>query len=143
MIEQATLTRLEQSDDGSFGVLKLDGEVFCVTLEPPDKNNQSSISCIPPGEYVCRAVLSPGFGETYEICEVPGRTHILFHAGNVSRDTRGCVLLGRQYGALGSDRGVLRSGETFREFMQRCSDSESFRLVVEEGYEEDEWKISA
>lgn len=142
MIEKVEMIRLEQGDEGSFGVLMVDGKVFCVTLEPPDRGNKAEVSCIPTGEYVCRKVVSPGFGETYEVEDVPDRTHILFHAGNVSNDTKGCVLLGRQFGLLGSDRAVLQSGAALKDFLQQSSDVESFRLLIKEPHKEETWTIS-
>lgn len=135
IVRRVEMVRLEQGDQGTFGVLRLDGKVFCVTLEPPDNGNMENVSCIPEGVYTCRRVESPAFGNTFEITDVPGRSHILFHAGNVSNDTRGCVLLGRQFGQLGSDRAVLRSGDAVRAFLEQCSGMESFPLQIVSGYE--------
>ncbi|MBI9081406.1 MAG: hypothetical protein JEY79_16895 [Pseudodesulfovibrio sp.] len=136
MIETVKMIRLEKGVDGTFGVLRLDGGVFCVTLEPPDRNNEANISCIPAGTYICRRVESPGFGSTFEIRDVPGRSHILFHKGNVSADTKGCVLLGRYFGFSGDGRGVMQSGSAFREFLERCSGVGSFKFSIEENCEE-------
>jgi len=143
MIERAEMIRLESGDDGTFGVMRINGKVMWVTLEPPQRGNARDISCIPAGEYVCRKIESPAFGETFEIEGVPGRSHILFHAGNVSGDTRGCVLLGQSFGALRGARGVLRSRAAVREFMDRCSGVESFPLSVDEVRKEGVWKVSA
>jgi len=132
MIGKAEMVRLEKGSDGTFGVLRLDGRVFCVTLEPPERGNQENVSCIPAGEYVCRKAESPAFGTTFEICDVPGRSHILFHAGNVADDTHGCVLLGRYFGSLGSGRGVLQSGSAFREFLERGAGADSFQFFIRE-----------
>jgi len=147
MVDKVEMVRLEKSDDGTFGVLRLNGMVFCVTLELPGRDNQTNISCIPAGEYMCRRVESPGFGSTFEVGEVPGRSNILFHAGNVVGDTKGCVLLGRYFGFLGEDRGVLQSGSTFRDFLERCSDVENFQFVIKEKCEdiceESLWTTSA
>lgn len=142
MIEYAELIRLEQGTDGTFGVMRLDGRVFCVTLEPPEKGNRVNISCIPTGKYLCQKVDSPRFGETYEVTDVPGRSNILLHPGNVTDDTRGCVLLGKHFGKLRGDRAVLNSGKTFDGFMDQCAGSESFPLVVEDASQEGPWKIS-
>lgn len=132
MVEKAELIRLEKGYDGTFGVLRLDGQVFCVTLEPPDRGNAANVSCIPAGRYACRRVESPRFGVTYEVTGVPGRSHILLHPGNLTEDTHGCVLLGKHFGLLRGDRAVLNSGRTFTEFMERCHDAEGFPFVIEE-----------
>ncbi|MDC0335321.1 DUF5675 family protein [Pseudodesulfovibrio sp.] len=146
MIEKAELIRLEKSAEGTFGVLRLNGQVFCVTLEPPDYNNSKNISCIPAGRYSCRRVQSPRFGATFEVREVPGRSHILLHPGNVTDDTQGCVLLGRQFGFLRGDRAVLNSGRTFAQFMEQCKEAEGFPFIIEEmcgdSSEEGPWTTS-
>lgn len=143
MVESAELIRLETGADGTFGVLRLDGKVFCVTLEPPSLENAVNVSCIPVGQYRCRRVQSPRFGETFEVADVPGRTHILLHPGNVTDDTQGCVLLGRHFGLLRGDRAVLNSGRTFDDFMDRCHGAEEFVLTVEAVHEEGAWTTFA
>lgn len=130
MADKFELTRLESTEAGTFGVLRHNGQVFCLTLEPPDRNNAPDISCIPTGRYGCRRVRSPRFGPTFEVADVPGRTHILFHQGNVAADTNGCVLLGSRYGVLGRVRGVLDSGAAFDAFMARCSGLDGFDLTI-------------
>lgn len=139
MIERAELMRLETGAEGTFGVLRLDGKVFCVTLEPPDRDNVANVSCIPEGRYVCRRVESLRFGDTFEVTDVPGRTHILLHPGNVTDDTQGCVLLGRQFGLLRGDRAVLNSSRTFADFMEQCGDAEEFDFTVAAVHEEGVW----
>ncbi len=134
MIQFATIHRLEKSDAGTFGVLLLDGGVFCVTLEPPDLGNASLLSCIPEGEYRCRPVDSPRFGATLEIAGVQGRTHILFHPGNRVRDTHGCVLVGRQFGELEGERAILNSTGTWEELMGRA-EGHGFDLRVTDASE--------
>ncbi len=129
MIERATIYRLEKSEQGTFGVLSLDGAVFCVTLEPPDRGNARDVSCIPEGGYLCGPVDSPRFGRTYEIFGVPDRTDILFHPGNIRRDTHGCVMLGRRYGVLNGERAILTSSKTCDAFL-READGYNFPLRV-------------
>ncbi|WP_243546198.1 DUF5675 family protein [Pseudodesulfovibrio tunisiensis] len=129
MIDRAELVRLEKGEDGTFGVLKLNGHVFCMTLEPQDRDNAVGASCIPEGRYFCQPVHSPGFGDVYEIANVPGRTHILVHPGNLVRDTEGCVLLGRRYGTLDGQRGILTSRDTVTEFLS-VADNQPFALTI-------------
>jgi hypothetical protein len=62
------------------------------------RDNQPNISCIPVGAYALRKVASPKFGDTYQICDVPGRKNVLVHWGNTEEDTEGCVLLGLSMG---------------------------------------------
>lgn len=143
MISNVELIRLEQGQEGTFGVLRLNGQVFCVTLEPPEQGNRENISCIPTGEYLCRRVESPRFGTTFEVAHVPNRKHILLHPGNVTDDTSGCVLLGKHFGKLRGDRAILNSGKTFMRFMDACSGSSTFPFIVKDASKEGPWKTSA
>ena len=63
-------------------------------------DNKPNISCIPAGNYIIKPVNSPKFGLTYEVCDVKGRTHILFHKGNFVDDSLGCILPCNSYGIL-------------------------------------------
>jgi len=126
------LVRVEQSEHGTFGVLKIEGVAFCVTLEPEDRSNQVLVSCIPAGAYICERIASPKFGETFEITDVRGRSHILFHAGNTKTDTQGCIMLAQYFGKLRGDRAILNSGHTFREFMAELTGRDRFLLAISE-----------
>ena len=134
LIPTVRLTRLEESPQGTFGVLTICSQVFCVTLECPDKLNECNISSIPAQQYQCIRIHSPQFGETFEIVDVPGRSHVLFHAGNVAKHTEGCVILAQYFGKLYGDRAVLNSGNTFRKFMETMKDIDIFNLTIIEYY---------
>jgi len=92
-------------------------EFKCVTLELPWKDNQRNISCIPEGEYEVELYDSPSHGPgTFHLKDVPGRTYILIHAGNYTRDTAGCVLVGNRFADLDKDgvTDVLNSRATLK-----------------------------
>lgn len=111
------LIRVGSSTHGTRGVLLFDGEPLVVTIEPPWRDNLPNISCIPAGEYECLWHHSPTFGWCYEVQDVPGRSAILIHAGNVGGDrnlglktnTYGCILPGTRFGTLWGQRAVLAS----------------------------------
>ena len=130
------LIRLEESEQGTIGVLKIDKEVFCYTLEPADMLNKENVSCIPLQQYICKRIISPKFGNTFEITNVPGRSRVLFHAGNTSDDTIGCILLGATVGKLKGQRAILNSGKTFERFMLIVlNESEpTFHLTIKTEY---------
>lgn len=116
------LIRVTTGVDGTFGVLVKDGVPLCVTLELPWKDNERNVSCIPEGSYEFCRVNSPRFGNTFQIAAVPGRSNILFHAGNTIEDTSGCILLGTSYGFMWLTRkmlGVRSSKLALRKFMRR------------------------
>jgi len=125
------LIRLEENERyGTFGVLKIDKQVFCCTLEPPDRENRPNISSIPVQQYLCRRYSSKRHPDTFQILNVPGRTYILFHSGNTARDTAGCPLLGSEWGKLKTDRAVLNSGATFDRFMEVMKNQQVFHLTI-------------
>lgn len=125
------LKRIATSDAGTFGVLLDDGVPFCVTCELPWEDNQANISSIPAGIYEAIRVDSPRFGKTFEVSNIKGRSHILFHKGNSIKDSRGCILLAESYGR---NDFVERSKVAFDEFMQRTKGCEYFVLQVTEDY---------
>lgn len=67
----------------------------CHTLELAWKNNQTSISCIPEGDYKVTKRKSAKFGNHFHVLDVAGRSYILIHPGNYYTQTRGCILVGR------------------------------------------------
>ncbi len=135
MIPIVEIIRLEENFQyGTFGKMRINKEVFCETLEPPDKENVQSISSIPAQQYLCKRIISPKYSECFEIQNVPGRSHVLFHAGNVVAHTKGCVILGQYVGKLKENRAVLNSGNTFKEFMKRLEGYNEFHLTIKEMY---------
>ena len=129
------IIRLEEDFlHGTFGVLRIDKAVFCVTLEPSDRLNMPDHSFIPPQQYDCTRWNSPKYGETFKVMHVPTRTDILFHPGNTIEDTGGCILLGQYFGKLKGDRAVLNSGATFKNFMRVMQGEDYFHLTVKEEY---------
>lgn len=125
------LKRVAMDGQGTYGVL-IDGtRPFAVTLERPWLNNEKSISCIPAGQYTCRRVRSPKFGNTFEVTGVPGRSHILFHKGNQVEETQGCILVAEQFGKLGNGNvAVLQSGQGFTEFMLLLAGLDEFTIGI-------------
>lgn len=125
------LIRLEEGPEGTFGVLKIDKRLSCMTLEPKDALNKQNISCIPaPQQYMCKKLMSR-FGETFKVVDVLGRTGILFHAGNFLGDTEGCILLGQYIDKLRGERGIFNSGNTFKRFMEKMTDVGEFLLTID------------
>ena len=125
---------------GTKGVLVFENDPFAVSQERDWQNNRPSVgdvagSCIPAGEYYCERVNSPRFGDTFEVMNVPNRSHILFHKGNLDDDSRGCILVGESFGMLGNDSGILDSKHGYNEFMNLMSDTDEFRLIIV-----DDWK---
>lgn len=134
LIPTGRLIRTEESQQGTYGSLIICSHVFCVTLELPDRLNAYENSCIPAQQYLCKRKISPKFGETFEITDVPFRKDVLFHKGNTINNTLGCVILAQHYGKLYGDRAVLNSGKTFKEFMHIMKGINEFSLTIKECY---------
>lgn len=126
------LKRVSYHDDGTFGVLlDHDGEPFAVTLELPWRDNAKMVSCIPVGLYRCKRVMSPKFGDTFEITDVPGRSAILFHKANVMKDLHGCVGVGEMFQPWSDgSASIQQSGAAFSEFLTRTASESEFWLEV-------------
>ena len=118
----------------TIGVLSIDGERFCETLEDADRNLNSSMTveqikaikkpnetAIPTGTYkITLDTFSPRFGNKSfykkvcggklpRILNIKGFDGVLIHCGNTNLDTSGCILVGRNL-EVGK---VLKSQETF------------------------------
>lgn len=125
------ILRTAKLEEGTFGVIHCAGVPFALTAELPWKQNQPRISCIPSGRYICKRVKSPKFGDTFEIAEVAGRDHILFHKGNIPiNDSLGCILLGEQFEPLNGKTAILQSGKAVQEFMDKTKGMDEFPLYI-------------
>lgn len=107
----------------ALGVLRDDtGRTYWTTFE--DKP-------IPAGTYVVKlmpAAANPKHGESWEVQNVPGRTDILFHAGNDERDSEGCILLGLGFSEY--NRAITNSVLALRRFKRFLARVTEFTLVI-------------
>ena len=131
---QLRLIRVTEYNGATLGVLCVDDSPDFVTLEDLWLQNERNISCIPQGRYTLKLHRSPKYGICYKVMDVPERDAILIHAGNTSKDTRGCILLGMQYGRIGSEPAVLQSKIAVNKFMDLLAGQESAELVIISAY---------
>lgn len=129
------IRRLATCVHGTFGVMINNNIPFAVTLEREWLDNQTGISCIPEGTYICGRVDSPRFKNTFEVKDVPGRSHILFHKGNIDDDSHGCILIGEQFETIKGSPAILASKHGFNEFLNKLTGENEFRAVFV-----DDWK---
>lgn len=123
--------RIEKTNEFTAGILLIDGCFICCTLEEPWLNNEKSKSCIPKGKYTCSKVTSPKFGETIQVDGVQNRSHILFHSGNTTNDTEGCILLGRRFGTMDTKKAILNSKLAVSDFLKIVKDKELELEIIE------------
>lgn len=78
--------------EGTNGIITLNGELVCYTIELPWRNNAPGISCIPAGTYMVEKRFSRKFQWHLHLTGVPGRNLILVHpANNALRELKGCI----------------------------------------------------
>jgi Family of unknown function (DUF5675) len=89
---QLNLKRNLLTSLSTSGLLDIDGQFECYTLERPEVQ-------IPLGTYGIEIRYSPRFKRPLpHLLDVPGRSDILIHSGNWPRDTEGCLLVGQTLG---------------------------------------------
>ena len=128
------LIRVTEHAGATFGVLCIDEAPEFLTVEDAWRSNETKVSCIPVGRYKIIRHKSPRFGNVYKVLDVPEREHILIHAGNTHRDTEGCILLGMQYGKIGSDSAILASRSAFLQFMKLMENTPEAQLLIIDAY---------
>jgi hypothetical protein len=112
---------VRELDDGhcTIGRFYLPARQTFFTLERPWLGNQRGVSCFPtPGTYHAIIRRSPHLGITYWLHDVPDRSFILIHSGNVVAHVQGCIALGLMRGWLRGERAVFQSVTAVRNFMK-------------------------
>lgn len=133
------LFRREFTDQGTPGILSVPEKTFaCFSIELPWRDNQVGISCIPVGEYICEYYYSTSFRQfLYRICNVPDRTGVAVHSGNVAGDkskgyrshSLGCLLLGERRGKLWGQEAILLSRFAMGKF-SRLMNKNPYKLHI-------------
>lgn len=105
MALQLTLIRLHSNSklDSIQGELYVNGLFFCHTIERLS-------ACIPTGRYPLAVSYSPKFHSLLPLLSVKGRFGIRIHSGNTSKDSKGCILVGK----LDSDFTIINSRVTLQ-----------------------------
>lgn len=129
-MRQLDMLRVGSSEKGTFGVLRSGQVPFALTLELPDRENQENISCIPAGVYRCRRVVSPKFGDVFELTQVPGRTHVLIHKANFLMDLRGCIAVGEEFAGTMAQPYLGDSKSWFDQFMTLLAGETAFEIAI-------------
>lgn len=128
------LTRLLDDGKQTLGILQCYNGLLkafeCKTLELSYQGNRKETSCIPIGNYKTIKHNSPTFGKCFKVLNVPGRSDILFHRGNYNKDTKGCILVGKDFIDINQDgtTDISASGTTFDKMLLVLP--ESFNLII-------------
>lgn len=131
------IQRIQKDDFQTLGILTIyDDNNFpkweCRTLELPDKDNQSRISCIPEGTYTVVKRNSAKYGDHFHIKDVPNRSYILVHNANYKRQLLGCIAVGLSHTDIDGDghRDVTRSKSTLKDLNRELPDTFQLEIYV-------------
>ena len=104
------------------------------TLELPWLNNKPFISCIPPGTYKAKKILSQTFGWCIHILNVPNRSGILLHYGNFYTNTKGCILVGDSFAKINNDLQVdiTNSRKSMQQLNLFFSTNQIFNITIQD-----------
>ena len=100
------LQRIQKYNDHSEGLLYIDGQLICFTLEDEKRDVKVKLETrIPAGTYEITLSTFGGLHSKYAksfpnhkgmlwLRNVPGFEFIYIHVGNTDEDTAGCILVG-------------------------------------------------
>ena len=136
-----TLKRIANRKDYCIGKLYINGKYFCDTLEDVDRGLDDSMSeddikaikvkgqtAIPVGIYTVLLTYSPKYKKVMPLINnVKGYSGIRIHSGNSSKDTEGCLLVGKNtvVGRLTDSR------NTFNALFKRLQQKGSNKITIE------------
>ena len=136
-----TLKRIANKKDYCIGKLYINGKYFCDTLEDRDRGLDDSMSedsikaikikgetAIPVGIYTVLLTYSPKYKKVMPLINnVKGYSGIRIHSGNSSKDTEGCLLVGKNtvVGRLTDSR------NTFNALFKRLLQKGSNKITIE------------
>ena len=136
-----TLKRIANKKDYCIGKLYINGKYFCDTLEDVDRGLDDSMTeeeirsikvkeqtAIPVGIYTVLLTYSPKYKKVMPLINnVKGYSGIRIHSGNSSKDTEGCLLVGKNtvVGRLTDSR------NTFNALFKRLQQKGSNKITIE------------
>lgn len=136
-----TLKRIANRKDYCIGKLYINGKYFCDTLEDVDRGLDDSMTeeeikrlkvkgqtAIPVGIYTVLMTYSPKYQKIMPLINnVKGYSGIRIHSGNSSKDTDGCLLVGKNtvVGRLTDSR------NTFNALFKRLLQKGSNKITIE------------
>jgi hypothetical protein len=115
------LERQHGTPDFTRGTLKIDGIVFCDTIEDQERKDKIyAKTAIPLGKYRVIINQSARFKRKMPLLvNVPNFEGIRIHAGNTAADTEGCILVGKWH----SHGYINKSKDTFNELFKKLTDA--------------------
>ena len=135
------LTRHARRADYTIGSLEDEkGKKICDTLEPTWRDYKAGEkkvpgkSAVPEGTYRVVTTYSQRFGKYLPLLVgVPGFEGVRIHAGNTSRDTEGCILVGQNL-QVGK---VLWSRMALEKLMELIKNEKKISLTIKNTWQHD------
>jgi hypothetical protein len=124
-----TLKRFAYHPEGTLGLMQVPNHKLSLfyTVERPWLDNAPFLSCIPEGEYSMVWKRSPKFDWCYEVENVKGRSHILFHVANFPEEIEGCIGVGT---SLMGDRIAVAESRKGIEAFHEATGGNQWRLKI-------------
>ncbi len=122
--------RFEFKDTHTVGKMYVDGVYECYTLEDAVRNGTKVIgkTAIPIGTYKLIIDASTRFKQDMpHILDVPDFTGVRIHAGNISADTDGCILLGSTW--AGKDF-ISNSKIAYKKFFDKLKQNKTVSITI-------------
>ena len=134
------LVRIAFKSTYTIGKLYVDGKYFSDVLEDVDRGLDSSMSeseilekkvkgqtAIPTGHYVINITYSPKYKRMMPLLlDVKGFSGIRIHSGNSSKDTEGCLLVGKNK-KVGM---VLESRDTYQRLFKMMQGEKDITIDI-------------
>lgn len=134
------LVRIAFKDTYTIGKLYVDDTYFCDVLEDKDRGLDSSMkeseilekkvkgqTAIPTGHYVINITYSPKYKRMMPLLlDVKGFSGIRIHSGNTSKDTEGCLIVGKNK-KVGM---VLESRDTYKRLLKMMEGQEEITIDI-------------
>ena len=137
MYVNIVIERYLQDENQSLGVCSIitgSTPIFsAISLERGWRNNESNVSCIPPGIYDVVLEYSPKFDtELWEIKGVENRSECKFHSANYWYELNGCISLGNAVGDINGDNytDILNSRDTMQIFHTALKGCTNVKLII-------------
>ncbi len=127
------LIRVSYTKAGTYGVLlDNEGNPICCTIEPPWKDNQINVSCIPCGFYHChRTRRIKSNREVLMLENVFGRTLIQIHVANLPSELKGCIAPVTYWKKFKSEQGGGESTKAFNKLMNSLEGHLSLFIYIQ------------
>lgn len=136
--KRLTLRRRWYEAERTIGELYCGTEFIAFTMEPGKGDHDAPR--VDPGFYHLERHDAPGhkFRDTWALAgqdvshqaEVGvDRSAVLFHAGNLDEQTRGCILVGLRIGRLNDETAVMESGAAMTRLREFLGDAEAYLVV--------------